>query len=381
MARRPARDLSVGVVVALALLILAVAIMSVGEDSQLFANRTLYKVVFPNADGLRIGSPVRMAGVTVGSVVEIELPTDPQAEGIAVQFGVNTIYAERLRENSEAALRYLQLLSREKFVELTPGDAAFPKLPAGATIPNRAQTELFEQLEQGGDIAENIEDITVSLKGILGPLERGEGLLGKMIHDPEFATEGVEALNKALADLHAITSAIREGKGFAGRLLFDEEFGKSVDQLASAMRTFNATMDAVDRREGALGAMLEEGGSGEQAIEEIRDAAASLRRTAMKLEAKDGLLGKFADPEYSTRVSEDLAATLRNLREITAKINAGEGTVGALINSRTVYEGMEQIVAGVNDSGFARWLMRRYQKKGIEAQEEPGESVTEEPEP
>jgi phospholipid/cholesterol/gamma-HCH transport system substrate-binding protein len=142
-------------------------------------------------------------------------------------------------------------------------------------------------------------------------------------------------------------------------------------------------MDAVGRREGALGAMLEEGGSGEQAIDEIRDAAASLRRTAMKLEAKDGLVGKFADPEYSKRVSEDLAATLHNLREITGKINAGEGTVGALINSRTVYEGMEQIVAGVNDSGFARWLMRRYQKKGIELQEDEGagESGPENPAP
>ena len=28
---------------------------------------------------------------------------------------------------------------------------------------------------------------------------------------------------------------------------------------------------------------------------------------------------------------------------------------------------MEEIVAGTNDSKFARWLMRHYQKKGIEA--------------
>jgi hypothetical protein len=70
---------------------------------------------------------------------------------------------------------------------------------------------------------------------------------------------------------------------------------------------------------------------------------------------------------------------LHNLREITDKINRGEGTVGALINSRTVYDGMEEIVAGVNDSGFARWLMRRYQKKGIKAEEK--QAAAEEPEP
>ena len=32
---------------------------------------------------------------------------------------------------------------------------------------------------------------------------------------------------------------------------------------------------------------------------------------------------------------------------------------------------MEEVVAGVNDSKFARWLMRHYQKKGIKASERP----------
>ena len=37
---------------------------------------------------------------------------------------------------------------------------------------------------------------------------------------------------------------------------------------------------------------------------------------------------------------------------------------------------MEDVVAGVNDSGFARWLLRRYQKKGIKSADE--ESVDQE---
>jgi hypothetical protein len=101
----------------------------------------------------------------------------------------------------------------------------------------------------------------------------------------------------------------------------------------------------------------------------------------MKLESEDGLIGKLSDPEYAERVSADLEGLLRNLREISDKINRGEGTLGALVNSRTVYEGMEEIVAGVNDSGFARWLMRRYQKKGIKAEEKGGDSGSEEPVP
>jgi phospholipid/cholesterol/gamma-HCH transport system substrate-binding protein len=370
---------SVGVVVAIALLVLAAAILGVGEQSQFFRNTTKYRVVFPTADGLRTGSPVRMAGVTVGSVFRIELPTDPEAQGIEVRLRIDSVYAERLRENTEAALRYLQLLSGEKYVDLTPGDPLLAQLDAGAVIPSKVQAELFAQLEQGADIAENARDITVSLKEILGPLERGEGLLGRIIHDPEFGTQAVDSLNKAFADLEVITAKIRRGEGFVGRLLFDEEVGKSLDDLANALESFSATMESLGKKEGALGAMTEEGGSGQQAIEEFRDAAAAIKRAAVKLEAEDGLLGKISDPEYAERVTEDLAALVSNLRQITDKINEGDGTVGALINSRVVYDGMEEIVAGVNDSGFARWLMRRYQKKGIKMEESSDERGNPEP--
>jgi len=366
MARRPARDLTVGVVVSLAIIVVAVAVMTVGEDSQIFASKTRYHVVYPSADGLRIGSPVRMAGVLVGSVQEITLPTDPEAEGIDVVLGINSDYVERIRENSISSLRYLQLLSGEKFVDLTPGDPSFPAVAAGDSIPTRAQAEL---LEQGADIAEKVDALTASLQEILGPLERGEGLLGRMIHDPDFGTRAVESLTDALRDLEVITGQIRSGEGFVGRLLFDDAFAARLDDLGASMKSLSSTLESLGRKEGAVGAMLEEGGTGEQAIEEIRDAAASLKRTSMKLESEDGLIGKLSDPEYAARVTEDLEGLLGNLREITDKINRGEGTVGALINSRTVYEGMEEIVAGVNDSGFARWLMRRYQKKGIKAGE------------
>lgn len=378
MARRPARDLTVGVVVSLAIIVVAVAVMTVGDESQIFATKTRYHVVFPSADGLRIGSPVRMAGVLVGSVQEITLPTDPEAEGIDVVLGINSDYVERIRENSISSLRYLQLLSGEKFVDVTPGDPSFPPVAEAESIPTRAQAEL---LEQGADIAEKVDVLTASLQEILGPLERGEGLLGRMIHDPDFGTRAVESLTESFRDLEVITEQIRSGEGFVGRLLFDDEFAARLDDLGASMKLLSSTLESLGNREGAVGAMLEEGGAGEQAIEEIRDAAASLKRTSMKLESEEGLIGKLSDPEYAERVTADLEGLLRNLREITDKINRGEGTVGALINSRTVYEGMEEIVAGVNDSGFARWLMRRYQKKGIKAEEKQAAAAETEPVP
>jgi len=61
MARRAGRDLAVGVVFSLALVILAATIMAVGEGSRLFADKAYYSVLFQNADGLVQGSPVKMS--------------------------------------------------------------------------------------------------------------------------------------------------------------------------------------------------------------------------------------------------------------------------------------------------------------------------------
>jgi len=367
MAKRRARDLTVGVLFALSLVILALTIMAVGGDSRLFVQKSYYAVIFPTTEGLRAGSPVKMAGVEVGTVAAIELSTSPEHPGIYVTVGVDRAFAGRVREDSRAALRILQLLSGEKFVEIIPGSPGSPVLPEGAVIEPVQETAL---LEQAAITAENLNEITLSLKKVLGALERGEGLMGQMITDPEFGQKGLEALRGALENLEALTGDLLEGRGFVGRMLYDEEFASKVDTLSDALENLARLLSGIDMSEGGVGALLEDGGAGEQAIEDLRASAASLRSVTAKLESGEGLFGRLLnDPEYSEGLAHDLRRTVGNLAEISEKINQGDGTLGALVNDRTVYDGLEDVVAGLNDSKFARWLLKHYRKRGIETQE------------
>ena len=61
MPKRVGRDLTIGTVFTLALLILALTVMAVGGESRLFVAKSSYGVIFANVDGLRVGSPVKMA--------------------------------------------------------------------------------------------------------------------------------------------------------------------------------------------------------------------------------------------------------------------------------------------------------------------------------
>ncbi len=376
MAKRPGGDLMVGTIGALALLILAVAVMTVGEQSSLLVKTVGYLVRFPNAEGLIVGSPVKLDGVQVGSVTRIRVPTDPESRGVDVAIGIRKEYTGRVRQETVAALRYLQLLSGEKFVDLTAGDPELPILEPGDEIPVLQETEFFEQ---SAYIAENLGDITVALSRILEPLEKGEGMLGEMIQNPEFGKEGLARLHGTLLNLEAITGELRAGRGFLGRLLSDQEFAGNVDDLSRTLGALAGFVEKLERGEGALGPLLQENGAAEQAIESLQAASASLAAIAGRLEEPDGLVGRLInDPDYSNAVADDLGATLRNLAEITRKIDEGQGTLGAMINERTLHDGLEDIAAGTNDSKFARWLLRHYQKKGIKLTTEQMEKLSQE---
>lgn len=364
--RNRSRDLTVGAFAMLALVVLAIGIMAVGGESKLFSRKATYRAVFPASDGLVIGSPVKMNGVQVGTVTGVRLSTDPGTTGIEVLLGVQRSYTERVREGSTAALRFLQYLSGEKYVEISPGDPAKPALEEGSVIPAEEGSKF---LETGEDIADNLNQITVSLRQILEPLERGEGLLGEMLHDPNFGKEGLAAVRGVLENLQDLTARLKSGKGFAGRMLFDPALESKADDLGRAVTALSSALARIDRGEGAAGDLLAKEGASRKAIDDLAAAAASLRRVAAALESREGLAGRLLyDKEYADRVAEDLEATLANLRSITGKIDAGEGTLGALVNERTLYDGAEDVVAGVGDSKFARWLLRHYQKKGIESE-------------
>ncbi|HEY8832281.1 MAG TPA: MlaD family protein, partial [Gemmatimonadaceae bacterium] len=70
-------QLKVGVLILVALLILVVAIVKLGEAGNLFGKRYRLVAFVANASGLRVGGPVTVAGQLAGSVKDVQfLPPD-----------------------------------------------------------------------------------------------------------------------------------------------------------------------------------------------------------------------------------------------------------------------------------------------------------------
>src|SRR5690606_15409367 len=108
----------VGFFVSLGLVLLMVFIFVLGGERGLLSKQSRYSVSFHSVDGLKPGSPVRLAGVEVGKVTAIRFFDDPADPRVRVEMNVLARYADRLRENSTTASGSLGVLM-DKVIEIS----------------------------------------------------------------------------------------------------------------------------------------------------------------------------------------------------------------------------------------------------------------------
>src|SRR3954471_3376370 len=107
-------ELKIGVLTIIAVVIAALLIFTLTGQKGFSWQRYSLKTRFPNVAGLAPGSPVRVAGVEVGSVRQIEFA----GEQVDVTFEVRKTVRERITEKSIASLGSVSLLG-ESAVDIT----------------------------------------------------------------------------------------------------------------------------------------------------------------------------------------------------------------------------------------------------------------------
>jgi len=370
---RMSRQLAVGVTVLIALVILAISILAIGNASRMFTAKAHYRTEFTDVLGLRAGSPVYLSGVQVGGVEEIELPVDPQATKIPVLIAIDRKVAPRIRAGTTATLTFLQLLSGDKLIILDPGSADLPLLEEGGLIPPTEGASLFEA---GTSAAANLAEITTKLNAILDPIQRSveekKGLVGRLVADDDFGKEGLDNLNGSLKELRTLINNLNAGRGVAGRLLADQEYATVVTgALVSSLRRIDTLLSRIEAGEGGLGALAQPGGRGEALVTELHDAVADLHAMTTAISSGKGLAHVLIyDEAFANEMKSNMLKSSASLASILEKIDRGEGTAGALLNDPAVYDGLREIITGVKGSKLGSGMLHHYQKKGekIEAE-------------
>ena len=380
----------VGLLVSFAAIVLMIFLFFIGSEQKIFARKNEYEVRLENVTGLSQGNPVRMSGVTIGVIREIHLPKDPKQKMVEILVMIDRNYAERVRGDSRVRLKKLGLLTGDAYIDVSPGTPRFPALEPGSMIPSQRGTDVEALISSGEDLVENFVQISYSLKNILQRVDRGEGLLGEITTSPETKQRLTDTLLTTLNKTNAALTHMESGKGVVGKLIYDDKYGDqltaSITSAAVSLQSVTANIERSFTSGNGLVPALMNDPEGKQKvfelIENLRTTSNNLAAFTATMQKGEGLVPRLLnDKAYGDQALGEFTQLVHQLNDVVAKINNGQGTAGKLISDPAIYESINDILIGINESKLLRWLIRNRQQSGIEKRAEELQKAPEVPPP
>jgi phospholipid/cholesterol/gamma-HCH transport system substrate-binding protein len=313
-------ELKIGVLTIVAVTIAAVTIFMLTGGRGFFWQRYNLKSRFDNVAGLKAGSPVRVAGVEVGTVTSVD---DFVGEQIDVVLEVNKSMRDRITSGSTAYLGSVSLLG-ESAVDITPSTKGMP-IPDWGYIPaGRAKGQI-------ADVAEQAQQGIAEITNLVSDMRQGKGTAGKLITDERLYND----LQQFVASAGELTRGIRDGRGTLGKLVNDP---KTANALEQSLENIQRMTDQINAGQGSLGRLLKD----DAFANSLNGATTNIQDLMAKLNRGEGTAGKLLNDQALYNKLDSVAG---RFDELLTKLNAGDGTAGQLLKDKTLYENMNGTVA------------------------------------
>jgi len=243
-------QLKVGVLILVALLILGVAIVKLGQTGNLFGKRYRLVAFISNASGLKLGGPVTVAGQLSGSIKDIQfLPPDVDTtKNLKLIVEVSREVTEQVRRDSRGRIRTQGVLG-DKVFDISPGTPANRILHEGDTIAVDPSTDFETVVQQASGAISSVVGLTNDLKKVTGGVTRGEGTLGQLVTNRAL----YDQLNGTLAATNSLMARLENPRGTIGRLLNDPALYYSLNRTIASADTI---IRQISTSNGTVGRLL-----------------------------------------------------------------------------------------------------------------------------
>jgi len=289
-----AKRVAVGIFITLGIVILVVAIFTIGGQHKAFVKSVRVHILFDDVQGLQPGNNVWLSGMKIGTVKSIDFYHNTQ---VAVTLNIESKAQPHIAKDSKARISTDGLIGN-KIVVISGGTDGIPFIADNDSLQSQhlaGTQEMFATLQASNA---NLLAITGNLKTISERLNGGQGTLGKLINDPAIADHlqnSIDHLRTAAVGSQALIANLED---FSSRL-------KQPDGLANQL----ATDTTVFNRIKASAAKLNQAAS--QATEftaSLRDAGEGVKQGLNNPNSPAGTLLHNED------AGADLQRTLKNLR-------------------------------------------------------------------
>jgi phospholipid/cholesterol/gamma-HCH transport system substrate-binding protein len=281
--------------------------------------------------GLREGSDVLILGTNVGTVDAIRVNDQG---GMTAEVAIRSDFFRYVRADSVAVVRRTFGVAGDAYVEISRG--------AGATLPEKAPT-IRASANQAptamvGDTLEQIRNEAVpALKEMRAAIVEYTRV-AQEFRDPH------SELNQILARANRISAGLEKGEGLAGRLLKDPELARRSDEL---MTRANASAEQL-----------------QLALSDARKLIGNLSETATTLQAEarnvNALMTQSREVLGETKgLVQEMRRATATLPELMAAMTLTVQSLPALVlQAQDTIRQMGRLMEGAQRS----WLIRRYMR-------------------
>jgi|GEM_PF-6222326 len=344
MRKQSLQNLIVGLFVFAVLLYGAYFVYQTSEESTILLHKITIHTRMNNAYGIKRYAPVRIHGLPVGKVERLWFSEEPGEDTVYIEMSMNSDYVGRVAisnpdpeaaaNDPEGVFGYMKISSEgllgDNLLEIYAGDPKRAGDKARGVIERMARREVRARYEERGEAWDKDDPmVQAEIKQRAGEIAGTVKGLDTGYIDDEFwirakggggGLAGItDSLDPVMAELTEVLKDAKSGGGLVGALIYDQEI---VENLKGTLASVDS---AVARVNGLVGDLKPQ---------------------------VNNVVGKVDDAMV------DLQGTLANVQDITRKINEGEGTLGALVTDKSVYEDLQAILGGAKRSEVVRQAVR-----------------------
>ena len=319
-------EVKVGVLILVALALLGGFIVIMGGLS-FEPSYTVY-VEFENPGGLQSGAPVRIAGVKVGKVKEIQFrggELDEKGQPVApirVVTSIEKRYKKAIHDNSRWYVTAQGVLG-ELFLAVEPGSADRPIIEDGHTVHGISPPRLDLLLSESYELLHRAYDGITRNEKQIG--ETFDGLHDTLKGTGDFFKNNGKKIDNIVTNIETLSVETNETVKAAKDRYIDNP------QIQRIISNVERTTTTVDKEVGPL-------------LTDSRAAVGDARKLTNTL-ASDAQLKKYekiTNDVSDTTGRAKLAAA--DAQAMVAHIKRGKGTVGALVMDEAVYDDLQEML-------------------------------------
>ena len=321
----------VGVLMLVMLSVVAALVLLIsGNSGIIFASKLKVRVYFKNSEGLKVGSPVNLDGVTIGNVRAIRIVEKPRETPVEVVMAIRDKYRGDLLTDSRANINTIGVLGSTE-IDIDNVHASGSPITNDGVVLTGGAPNLGNALSAFQDTTEKFGTTLSESNVLLNDLSSNQGSIGKLINDPTLRDKAA----KAVSELSSIPVEASEGKGTVGKLMTDDSL---MNHLKDMQTKFSDISTAMDSGQGTAGKILKDPALGRN----LKEASQQMHQISTESNSGQGAVGMMVkDREFKQKLRD----TGSQMHSIAAETRSGQGTFGKMMaKNSSLDQHMDELV-------------------------------------